>query len=243
MSTKIATIPDAPIQVGDLMRHAIDKGVSAEELDKLVALHERIADRMATQEFAEALAQFQEQCPSIQRNSVAKITSKRTGTSFQYRYADLHEIASTANPILSRLGLSYSWDSEATDTNVRAVCTLRHRNGHSITASFSSPIDRDATMNSGPQQNAVALTYARRQSLVQVLGLTMTDPDTDAPAAQPKPITEGQAADLEALIEESGANRDKFLKWMGVPDVALIDAADYGRAVDALTKKLKKATA
>ena len=65
------------------------------------------------------------------------------------------------------------------------------------------------------QKHGAALTYGKRQSLTSVLGLTTADDDTDGVerGGKPDPITEGQLADLEALIEDVGADWQKFLAW------------------------------
>jgi hypothetical protein len=123
---------------------------------------------------------------------------------------------------------------------IAVICTLRHRNGHSEDATFSCPVDSTSRMNAH-QQHAAALTYAKRQSLVQVLGLTMTDPDPDAVQGGRGPIGPQQEALLEALIGEVGADKPRFLKFMGVAALAEIQAGDYPRALNALESKRKGA--
>lgn len=241
MTDKLATLPpmgETALQVGDLLRHAIDKGVSVESLERLVALHERIADRMAAQEFAVAMSDFQRRCPPIRKNKKASIRMD-SGASFSYQYAELHEIASVVNPLLAELGLSYTWDSKSTETSCECTCTVRHVNGHSVTASFSAPIQARSKATSQAQNGAMALTHAKRQALVQVLGLTLCDPDTDAAVEPSGAITATQAADLECLIEEVKADRGKFLKYMETETVEEIPASEYDRAVAALRRKKK----
>jgi hypothetical protein len=214
----------------------IERGTPVEALEKLVALHERVADRLAASEFADAMARFQARCPSIPKQSRAKITTK-SGQQYQYTYAELDTIAQTIRPILHELGLSYTWDSHVVERTLECVCTLRHVNGHTVQATFSCSIDTASAMNE-QQKVAASLTYARRQSLIQVLGLTTTDPDTDA---QPDAtIGESQQADLRALVLETAANEVKFLAFMGVESYAEIRAADYARAVAALEARRRK---
>ena len=106
-----------------------------------------------------------------------------------------------------------------------------------MTASFASPIDTAASM-SGPQKVASALTYARRQSLVQVLGLTTTEPDTDA--ASTDTITAEQVERLELMISESGADRQRFTRYLEVSELAEIRAVDFAAAVAALEAKRRQ---
>lgn len=231
----IASKDTTPTAIQQLLTLAVEKGVTVEALEKLVTLHERVSDRQAASEFAAALADFQRECPPIKRAASAKIATKG-GAQFSYTYAPLDEIARTVGPLLHERGLSYTWDSDVKDRMLCAICTLRHVNGHSVTASFTAPTETSAGM-SEQQKFAAALTFARRQSLVQVLGLTTTDEDTDAKPTER--ITEERAASLEALITEVEADRAKFLKYLGVSDLAELLAADYAGAVRALEQKRK----
>ena len=231
-----------------LMEIALEKG-TVESLERLVALSERVEGRRAAQEFAAAKADFQSACPPVKKSSTAKITTK-AGGSYSYAYAELDEIARTVGPHLHARGLSYSWDSEFDGKNLAVVCTLRHLNGHSESARFKCPVDTAAAM-SDAQKCAAALTFARRQSLVQVLGLTTTEEDDDGrsagsvkgsgtvAAASSDFISESQAADLAALVEEVGADLPKFLGWLGVTSIEMIPASRYQNAVKALEGKRK----
>lgn len=221
--------PDSsgPLQILDLIHLAIEKGIPVEALERLQAMHERAADRAAAAEFARALALFQAKCPPISKNALAQIVTSG-GSKFTYKYAELDHIARVVGPILQEVGLSYSWDSEMAEKMVRCTCILRHVSGHSTTASFSCPPESRAGM-SEQQKHAAALSYARRQSLVQVLGLTTCDPDTDG--ANPETVSEDQVIALDDLIKELQVDKARFLRHMGVAALAEIPARNYDAAV------------
>jgi hypothetical protein len=220
--------------MAELFHLAIEKGPEgAETLDKLMGLYERIEDRRAAADFNDAMARFQAECPPIPRSRTAQIT-RQGGTGFSYTYAELDDITRAIRPVLHKVGLSYSWDSTVEGTTLTCICTLRHVNGHKETATFASPTESKAGM-SDQQKVASALTYARRQSLVQVLGLTTCDDDTDG--ASTEKITEKQAQDLEALLASVGGNRKRFLVYMKVENIADILANDYQIAVNAIEAK------
>lgn len=224
-------------EITALLRHALDAGASVEALERLVALKERVDDRQARASFFDALAAVQEECPAIQKRRTAKITT-RAGGSYSYSYAALEDITRTIRPIMRKHGLSYSWDVTQGDGALIVACILRHVEGHEERASFPVPVDSKATM-SDAQKNGAALTYGRRQSLVAVLGLTTADDDVDGSdvAGSADAITKDQAADLDALIEEVGADRQKFLRWAGVKNLSDLPASRYGKAVQMLERK------
>jgi len=224
-------------EIVQILRLAVESKVDVDTIERLTALVERMNASSAATEFNYALAAFQSECPSIPKTSVAKITSARAGVEYGYKYAELDQIAKITRPLLTKHGLSYTWDSDLVDGKVLCTCTLRHVSGHSQTAKFSAPTDTAASM-SGPQKNAAALTYARRQALIQVLGLTTTDPDTDAGA--PRPITSQQVFDLEDLAKTLSADdRGRFLKYMEVETIADISVGNFGKAHSALVAKSK----
>lgn len=229
---------DDSSNVAAMLHLAIERGVPVEALEKLVALHERVADRAAAAEFNRAMAEFQTTCPPIPKESTATIVSETKGTKFSYSYAELDTIAETVRPHLHKLGLSYSWDSEVNEATVTCTCTLRHANGHSITAKFAAPVDSAARMNA-TQRHAAALSYARRQSLVQVLGLTTTEPDPDGDSGEV--VSADQVSNLESLIQEVKADRVRFLKYLGVSSLCDVRASRYASAVVALEAKRRKA--
>lgn len=239
--TSIATreaggVPAPQEEMSGLVRLAIEQNVSVDVLERLVALQERVSDRNARQAMSEAVASFQAECPSIKKGRTARIATK-AGGSYSYTFASLDEIARAIRPLLHRHGLSYTWDSTTDGKTLSCTCILRHVEGGEDRATFTCPTDTKAEM-SGAQATAAALTYARRQALVQVLGLTVTDDDNDgAPPVSAEKITESQAADLAALANEVGADLPKFLKYMKVGALSEIPASEYARAVRALEKK------
>lgn len=229
---------DNTTEVGGLLHLAVDKGVPVETLERIAALYREHQEREAAREFAADFAEFQQSCPPIQKSSTARVQTK-SGTYYEYRYAELDEIARTIGPHLHSRGFSYSWDSSEQDGRITCICTLRHANGHHVSATFSAPVDGSPAM-SAQQKAAGTLTYARRQSLVQALGLTTTE-DTDGSAeAARADITDEQAQIIEALIVEVGADRDRFLAYLKVDDVPSIPQSLYRHAKQALENRRKK---
>lgn len=228
---------DAPGSIMGVISAAVDKNVPVETIERLVALKYRDEERRAAQAFFTAMAAFQAECPPIKRSGKVDFTGQGSGTRVKYTFAELDEIARTVNPILSRHGLSYTWDSTVTGTTLTCVCTVRHIAGHSVPASFVSPIEGTKGM-SGPQQVASALTFAKRQSLSSALGLTTTDDDVDGASVEDaKKITDDQAIVLSDLIGETGADIAAVLRFAEVQKISDVRAADYRQIVAMLEKK------
>lgn len=231
-------------EIGYLLRLALtgDRPVPVETIEKLVALKERAEDRDARSQFFAAVAAFQDECPPIRRSRRASVASQG-GSGFSYTYADLEEIVRTVRPILAKMGLSFTHDSKVgLNGMLEVVCTLRHVAGHSESASFPCPTSSRAGM-SDAQKYASALTFARRQSLIQVLGLTTTDQDLDGAGEEREPITDAQAHQIEEWISkchEPGKERAAFLAYLGADSVDAIPAVRFDDALAAITKVAKK---
>lgn len=222
-----------------LLEMAVDKDLDVEKLGKLVELQERLLDRQAAEEFAAAMARFQAECPPIPKTSTVSFPGGG-GSQVKYKYAELDTIADHIRPLLRDCGLAYTWDSDFTDTHIECTCTVQHTGGHSKSSKFTAPLDTPARM-SGAQKNAAALTFARRMSLIQVLGLTTTESDTDGVTGSLEPISEQQVRDLELLLENCGGNLQRLLKFMGVSALSEIPASSYHIAVQAVESKRRGA--
>lgn len=233
---------------GELLNKAVDK-LDGEGAESVVAVIERLVDLKikvdkseAEKEFNRALAEFQSKCPQIKKTSSSKKGATQAGSSFSYMYAELDEIQKTVSPLLYPRGFSFAWDTKTTFGEgkpiLQCVCRLSHKNGHFRESHFEIPVSSDVGSMNEIQRHASVKTYAKRQTLVDILGLTTTENDTDG--VSPEKITKDQAADLEAKIEELKSDKDKFLELMGVKDFQNIRAADLKRAVGILKQKEKK---
>lgn len=222
------------------------KDVDVEKLERIAALVHRAEDRRAHAAFNGAFAAFVDACPAILKNKTASITTKK-GSDYGYTYADLPSIANTIKPHLRNNNLSYSWDSSTNDRGILScTCKLVHLDGHSIASTFECPTD-SSSGSSSAQKYGAALTYARRQTLVSVLGLTSCDDDTDAarrvePATSPvseKPntITQDQANELNDMIIQKGANKNLLLKSYKVEKLSDMVTKQWDHCISNLSQR------
>lgn len=224
--------PPEPLQI--LANAVLEGKVDAESLERLSALVERHEDRKAAKEFAAAMAEFRRRCPEIMKASPVR---KRSGEVL-YHYVKIHHVQRICDPILEDLGLSYWWDSETEGNRVTTVCHLEHTSGHSREARFTAPNDQGTDLMSGAQKAAAGKNFARRQTLIDVLGVTTADVDDDAAPQDDSLVSREQAASLLELAESVGADVPKFCAWMRVNAISEILARDYDRAVKGLKAKV-----
>lgn len=193
---------------------------------------------------------------SIKQLSAALLKAQRSITfasrdaknpHFKSTYADLPAVIDAIKPALNDAGLVFLQTFSPSEAGFIAVTTrLMHETGEWIEDTATVPLPK-----SDPQGYGSAATYARRYSLAAITGLYQDDDDGNA-ASNTKPaqiakVTAKQAADLQALADEVGADVAAFLgyvstqlrteikKWSDIP------ATSFDDCVSALNKKRKAA--
>ena len=166
---------------------------------------------------------------------------------FKSKYADLPAVIDAIKPALNDAGIAFLQTFSPSEAGFIAVTTrLMHESGEWIQDTATVPLPK-----ADPQGYGSAATYARRYSLAAITGLYQDDDDGNAAShnkpAQIAKITAKQAADLQALADEVGADGSAFLgyvsthlhtdikKWADIPATAFEDC------VSALNKKRKAA--
>lgn len=227
------------VELGQLLRAAVEKDISVESLEKLVALYERMADRQASQEFSDALAAFQQECPPVPRTALGEIKTQRGGT-FQWTYAPLDTIAATVRPILHKHGLSFTWDTEITENRLRMACWVRHRNGHREKAGITVPIESPSPNMSEHHKHSATFKLCQRLTLIAALGLTDADEDKDE--RDPRPISEDQAIRLQEAMEDVHLSKARLLKLLGHGIERIEEMPDflYETAMNLITMKRRQ---
>src|SRR3954452_13956755 len=91
-----------------LIAKAIDKNVSVDTMEKLLAMRRELQAEWAKRRFDEAMANFQAECPIIEKSKMVDFTSKRTSTRVTYSYAPLEKIVDQVKGLLAENGFSYT---------------------------------------------------------------------------------------------------------------------------------------
>jgi hypothetical protein len=237
--TAIVERPSRETEIGDLIRVAMERGIDAASLERLVGVYERMESARAARQFNDAMARFQADCEPIVKNKKASIVSG-SGAKWGYQYASLDEIARTIREPLQLHGLSYTWDSLVDGNKILCTCTVRHAGGHSSSATFSATIDEKMSVTP-VQKSGAALTYAKRQSLVQALGLSIAEFDTDG--NEPDTIDTISPSDVSALLtalDETKSDIPKFCAAFGIATVDALPTSKLPKAMSMIEAKRRQ---
>lgn len=167
-----------------LILKALENNSGIETLERLFALAKDVRGEQAREAWNEAMSQFQKKCPKIVKTESADIQT-RGGARFSYRYASLEGMLSILQPVLTPLGLSVSWRTRIETGKVVANCRISHDLGHfEESGEVVMPIPEEGTSGAtAPQRVGIALTYAKRHSLMLISGIA---PEEDPDAAIPE---------------------------------------------------------
>jgi ERF superfamily. len=160
------TIHHAPVTPMDMLDRAISSGAGIEVLEKLMALQERYEANQARKAFDNAISLAKAEISPVVRNKKGHNSTK---------YADFSAISNAIDHIITAHGLSYRFKSAQSD-RITVTCVLSHRDGHSEETTLSGPPDATGNKNA-IQAIGSTITYLQRYTLIQSLGIAVTDDD------------------------------------------------------------------
>lgn len=193
-----------------LIRIALEKGAEVGTMERLFTLAKEVRAEQAREAWYRAMAEFQARCPVIKKTATAKITTTRG--SYAYAYAPLDEILSTIHPIMGPLGLSISWRSRLEPNAVVVNCRIAHQLGHhEESGEMAIPLSTDERGANPAQRVGSATTYAKRYSLLGIIGMAPED-DDDA-ASPPPPTTEAEPPTSSPWPAQARTQTPKRAPW------------------------------
>ncbi len=163
-------------EVESFISQAIKEKASPETMERFFDLRVKVKAEIAKEQFNSALANFQRVCPVIKKT---KKVMNKDGKTVRYMFAPLDSISAQIAEPISANNFSYGWDTKHLVDRMEVTCELTHVLGHSKTSTMEIPIDKDGFMTS-PQKVASAVTFAKRNTLLNVTGITTADQDDDA---------------------------------------------------------------
>lgn len=248
----------APLDIGQVLNAAIEKGIPVSELKEAFDLVREMAKMQRESAFNAAFTKFKQECPPIIRRTEdanPKMRVTRNGVNRPRMYASLDDIASQVNPHLHNNGLTFDYGPTEI---VGQMCVvrkfiLRHVDGHfRETTSAPIPVEgtgayreiskRDESSASPQQRMGIADTYAMRYALIAGLGLTTCDEDDDGHTPHRKQeeptINEEQCNTLNDLLMQAAADKAKFLAVYAIERLSDLPASKYDQAVRQVQTKI-----
>lgn len=189
--------------VEGFITQAISANVPVETLEKLFALREKVKAEAAKEAYIKSMSIFQSESKIIKKTR--KVLNK--DGSVRYTFAPLDSIVEQIQKPLAKAELSYRWETKQSDKGVTAICFVTHVLGHTESSDFTVEIDPSGFMTS-PQKSASALTFAKRYSLCNALGISTGDEDDDATTVGKEKTAKSDKAKIMFLLKNLGHKAD-----------------------------------
>jgi hypothetical protein len=173
----------ATIQAENLIGQAIEKGASVETMERLLAMRRDLKAEFAKEQFDNAMAKFQGDCPVIKKTKAGGRT--KAGV-VAYYYAPLDVIVAQTKYLIKNNGLSYQIKTETSEGKVKVTCVAKHFAGHYEESTVEIPLGTKTDIMSESQRVAAAITFAKRYAFCNAFGILTGDEDTDGPKDSPK---------------------------------------------------------
>jgi len=210
-------------------RAARDPAVDIDKLERLMQMKVSADALAARGAFDEAMASMQPELPAI---------GERGNAAGRYTYALWEDINSAIKPVLMKHGFALTFRTDFTN-GITVTGVLSHRSGHREETSITLPADPSGNKNA-VQAVASSVSYGKRYTAGALLNLTSHGEDDDAYAAVVETITDAQEIQIAEMLEATGSDKAKFLKWLKVEKVSAIPAKSFDSVMATLRAKESK---
>jgi hypothetical protein len=208
LTPQVETLPTVnPMQ---MLGAAIERGIDADQLDKLMELQERYEKNEARKAYYAAVAAAAVNMPIV--------TKDKINLQYNSAYPSRENTINTISPHLAEFELSARWEIDQS-AGIRVTCILSHVAGHSENVTLTGPPDTSGKKNE-LQQIKSTLTYLELASFEAITGtasmagsfnddgnaagvpiLTEKEKDTRAKRPMQKPATDKQRIKLQDHVD------------------------------------------
>ena len=219
-------------QPAELIMAAVKADTDLDKLEKLLELQMKWEGNEARKSYFKAIASFKEEAP--------KVTKDKQNKQYNSMYTTLGNLINTVNPILSKHGLSASWDIEQNGV-IKVICKLTHELGHSEIASMQADSDKSGA-KSPIQQIKSTITYLKAVTFESICGLASSDAnyDDDGKSAGVELIDDKQLSILIDGLVSLDKDESKFCAFLKVDKLENLPKSQYQQAIAALEASKKK---
>lgn len=217
-SGQVVPINDSAALMTAVAQAARDPNVDVDKMERLFAMHEKMQARQSEQAFSDAMKAAQAEMPTVVKD--------RHNTQTNSDYATLDAINKAITPVYTAHGFSLSYDTEDSplDGHVRVVCHVLHRDGHSKSYRYDTPMDSagiGGKVNKTPTHaRGSAITYGRRYLVLMIFNLS-TGYDDDGNGESGYDSSDWLTAIKDASTMDELESLRTELKKAGIPKSAM----------------------
>ncbi len=178
--------PSAMLEM--IQRFLTDPAVSADKLEKLMDLQDRVEAKNAEQQFNVALG--------IAQSEIENVRTNKANSQTRSRYADFAALDAVARPVYTQHGFSLSFNTAVAqqENHIKIICLVSHSSGHTRPYEMEIPADGKGAKGNDVMTKTHAagsgVSYGRRYLLQMIFNIVISDDveDDDGNKAGEKPL-------------------------------------------------------
>ncbi|WP_374257668.1 ERF family protein [Aquabacterium sp.] len=169
-----------------------------EKMERLWAMHERIAARDAEQAFNDAMTSAQ--------SEMGRVSADATNNQTRSKYATYGQLDKHLRPIYTKHGFSLSFDTAdgAPDGHLRVLAYTSHKSGHTRTYRADVPNDgkgaKGGDVMTKTHAAGSAMSYGMRYLLKMIFNVAIGEDDDDGNSAGVDAVTQVAAENIAAKM-------------------------------------------
>lgn len=148
-------------------RVATDQNADIGKLEKMLDMQERVLNRHSQEAFSSDMAAMQSELPRVEKSAQAHNS----------KYARLEDINDAIRPILQKHGFAVTFRVNQSESMIKVVTVLSHRQGHREETDIMLPADTSGGKNA-VQAIGSTISYGKRYGICALLNISTGD-DTD----------------------------------------------------------------
>lgn len=238
VSTAVAPASESAAIFSIIERAARDPQVDLDKMERLMAMRERELSRQAEQAFNLAMKAAQAEMRTIGADA--------NNSQTRSKYATYAKLDSVLRPIYTKHGFSISFDEDDSPKadHIRVLCYVAHEAGYTRTYRKDMPADgkgaKGGDVMTKTHATGAAASYGMRYLLKGIFNVAVGEEDADGnePVSR-QSITEDQVIQLREMIEVSGADMQRFLKFGNLEKLSDMRADDFPAAMAMLKKRME----
>jgi hypothetical protein len=234
----VRPVRQPPSDMQLLTEAARDPRIDPLKMRELKTILNEERERAALTAWAEAMSQAQSRMEPVRKNC--------TNPSTHSKYASFAALDNAVRKFYSDAGLSLTYDTDPALSNDKRLMMICDVSKGSYSRRYHFPV---AIVTKGPQGKDVmtethaimsAKTYGRRALLGMIFNIAELTDDDGNLASGMEAISAEQLIELEKLIEQTGADLDKFCAYLRIAELPVLPALRFKEAKEALQAIAKK---
>jgi len=234
---QIASVDQATSILGLIGAASKDPNVNMDKMERLWAMYKEETERQAKVKFNAALGEAQ--------SEIGRVATDKTNKQTNSNYASYAALDRVVRPVYTKHGFSLSFNTGECQLqdHIRILCDVAHKDGYTKQYHVDMPADgkgaKGGDVMTKTHAAGSAMQYGQRYLLKLIFNVAI-GLDDDGNAAGKKAeecVSEHEAANLIALIEETKANRKAFLEFFKIEAIESLPKSRLKQATEMLEKR------